>query len=135
MRKGIAEERDLVNKLDRLGFAVLRAPASGSRTKLDRPDIIAGRVGLHLALEVKSTHQKTLYVKKESIHQLMRFAEKFGAKGLLAIKFKHQCPDWILLDPSLLTPTEKGYKINLKSAIKTGIGLEALVTKKITDYS
>jgi hypothetical protein len=41
-RKGDRRERELVNKLDDAGFAVMRAPASGSATARDLPDGLAG---------------------------------------------------------------------------------------------
>jgi len=134
LRRGVSEERELVRRLDGLGFAVLRAPSSGSSTKLDRPDLVAGRRGLIIAFEVKTTHRKTLYARKESMEQLTRFSEKFGAKPLLAVKFKGVHRGWLLLEPKNLTQTGKGYKVTLRNALKDGIRLEALVTEKITDY-
>ncbi|RLI28105.1 MAG: Holliday junction resolvase, partial [Candidatus Hecatellales archaeon] len=98
MVKGVKEERELVKILDRLGFAVLRAPASGSRTKLDRPDIVAGRRGLIIALEVKTTSRERLYLRKESIEQLIRFSDRFGAKPFLAVKFKRKRRGWLLVE-------------------------------------
>jgi Holliday junction resolvase len=134
LKRGTAEERELVHKLDSLGFAVLRAPASGSSTKLDRPDIIAGKKGLHLVFEVKTTRGNIIYMKKESVEQLVRFSNKFGAEALMAIKFKGKNHKWILLKPENLGKTKKGYKIAFKDAIKLGISLEALVSSKITDF-
>lgn len=117
-----------------MGFAVVRAPASGSRTRLDRPDIVAGRRGLHLALEVKSTIKETLYIEHESIAQLVRFAERFGAEPLIAVKFKRRGKGWILLEPQNLTQTKKGYKVTFREALKVGKRLEALVTKRLGEY-
>lgn len=134
MRRGIAEERDLVRHLDSLGFATLRAPSSGSSTKTDRPDIVAGRGGLHFALEVKTTRKPILYAKRDSIEQLLRFAQRFGATPLLALKFKGSGQGWLLLDPHTLTPTRKGYRITLKEASARGVRPEALVSEKLTTY-
>ncbi|MEM2165420.1 MAG: Holliday junction resolvase, partial [Candidatus Bathyarchaeia archaeon] len=39
--KGVDYERLLARKLSKLGFAVVRAPSSGSGTRIERPDIIA----------------------------------------------------------------------------------------------
>ncbi|PSP40299.1 nucleoid-structuring protein H-NS [Halobacteriales archaeon QH_6_64_20] len=41
--KGDRRERELVNELDEAGFAVMRAPASGSATDRELPDVLAGR--------------------------------------------------------------------------------------------
>jgi Holliday junction resolvase len=118
-----------------LGFAVIRAPASGSRTHLDRPDIVAGGKGLYLAFEVKSTIKESLYIQYESLMQLTRFAEKFGAKPLIAVKFKVRGKGWILLEPENLSQTKKGYKVTLREAFRTGKSLEALVTRKLGEYA
>ena len=135
MRRGIAEERELVHRLEDLGFAVLRAPASGSSTKLDRPDIVAGGHGMHLTLEVKTTSKTTLYIQKASIDQLTRFSERFGATPYLAVKFKHQRRDWVLISPERLAKTKSGYKLTLKEALKVGSRLEAVISSKLTDYA
>ncbi|RLI05537.1 Holliday junction resolvase, partial [Candidatus Bathyarchaeota archaeon] len=113
---------------------VLRAPSSGSRTKLDRPDILAGRKGLCLAIEVKSTSKETFYMKEETVNQLVRFSEKFGAKPFVAVKFKHKKLDWILVEPENLIKTVKGYKITLKQAKVKGKSLEAILTKSLGEY-
>jgi len=134
LRRGIGEERELVHRLDKLGFAVVRAPASGSRTRLDRPDIVAGRRGLHLALEVKSTIKEILYIEHESVMQLVRFSERFGARPLIAVKFKRRGKGWILLEPQNLTQTNKGYKVTFKDALRAGKSLEALVTRRLGEY-
>ena len=40
--KGSRRERELVNKLDEDGYAVMRAPASGAATERELPDVLAG---------------------------------------------------------------------------------------------
>lgn len=113
---------------------MLRAPASGAKTRLDRPDIVAGRKGFHISIEVKTTNRKTLYINRESIEQLLRFAERFGAKPLLAVKFKRQRRGWLIFEPSQLERTSKGYKLPMKTATNRGATLEALVSSRITDF-
>ena len=41
-KTGSKEERDLVNMLWDVGFAAMRAPASGGATKRPLPDVLAG---------------------------------------------------------------------------------------------
>ena len=125
MRRGISGEREIIHILDSLGFAVLRAPSSGAGTKLDRPDIIAGKKGLHLAIEVKSTRKETLYIEKESVNQLVRFSIKFGADPIVAIKFMRK--GWFLLEPKNLTQKNKTFKISLEDAKKRGKKPESLL--------
>lgn len=132
MKKGIRDEHEIVHKLDSLGFAVLRSPSSGSGTKLDRPDIVAGRKDLHLAIEVKSTHKDVIYVDRESVEQLVRFSDRFGATPLVAVKFIHK--GWFLFEPQNLTQTKKAFKVNLKDAMKKGKTLDSIVTKQLMHF-
>jgi len=131
LSKGVREERELVRILDGLGFAVLRAPASGSRTKLDRPDLLAGRKGFIIALEVKSTSRETLYLREETVAQLLRFSKRFGAKPFLAVKFKHKRRRWLLVEVEGFRRTGRGFKLTLREALKKGFTPEALVTRKL----
>ena len=133
-RKGFREERELVNRLERLGFAVLRAPASGSGTKSDRPDMVAGRRGFYVALEVKTTSRRVLYIRGESIDQLVRFSKKFGAEPYLAVKFKRSGYGWLLLKPDHVERVGGNYKVTLREASRRGIPLEALVASKLERF-
>jgi Holliday junction resolvase len=134
LKRGIREERELIHRLDSLGFAVLRAPASGSRTRLDRPDILAGRKGFILAIEVKTSKKATFYIRKESVDQLVRFSGRFGAKPYVAIKFKHKGLDWFLIEPENLIKTVKGYKVTLNHVKNKGRSLESIVTRSLAEY-
>lgn len=128
--RGIRDERELVNKLWRYGFAVLRAPASGSATKMIRPDIIAGnaQLGLQLAIEVKTTWNKVIYITRESSEQLVAFAKRFGCKPIFAIKFKGgRKVSWIFIPPGKLKITGAGnYKITHGNALHVGVDLDSL---------
>lgn len=131
MVRGISDERELVNEFWRHGFAVLRAPASGSATKMVRPDIIAGnaQLGLQLAIEVKTSWNKVIYIKRESIGQLVEFAKRFGCRPILAIKFKGiRKVSWIFIPPRKLQITNSGnYKITSSNALQVGRDLDSLV--------
>jgi Holliday junction resolvase len=130
LTRGIDAERSLVNILWKNGFAVMRAPSSGSATKRPLPDIIAGskQRGLQFVIEVKTTRLKTLYVEYDSIHQLLEFGQTFGCEPYLAIRFRRLSKNWIFIRPSQLQITKgKNYKITLKEALATGIDLKTLV--------
>jgi Holliday junction resolvase len=60
--KGSRRERELVNQLDETGFAVMRAPASGSATERELPDVLAGDNGYFLAIEAKSSSGDPIYL-------------------------------------------------------------------------
>lgn len=132
--RGIRDERELVNKLWQHGFAVLRAPASGSATKMMRPDIIAGnaQLNLQLAIEVKTTWDKVIYITRESIDQLVTFAKRFGCQPILAIKFKgFRKVSWIFIPPKKLKITDAGnYKITRGDALHVGKDLDSFARGK-----
>lgn len=86
-RKGDRGERDLVNALDPLGFAVMRAPASGSATERELPDVLAGNGETFYAIEAKSSSGDPIYLDADEIADLVFFADKFGATPLIAAKF------------------------------------------------
>jgi len=130
LTRGIDAERSLVNILWKNGFAVMRAPSSGSATKRPLPDIIAGskKRGLQFVLEVKTTRLETLYVDYDSIHQLLEFSQTFGCEPYLAIRFRGLTRNWIFSRPSQLQITKgKNYKITLKEALATGFDLKTLI--------
>lgn len=78
-RKGERRERELVNRLDEIGFAVMRAPASGSATERDLPDLLAGDGERFYAIEAKSSSGDPIYLDNAEVEALMFFATKFGA--------------------------------------------------------
>jgi len=130
LTRGINEERSLVNTLWRRGFAVVRAPASGSATKRPLPDIIAGckERSLQFAIEVKTTKAETLYIDNDSIHQLVEFAQTFGCEPFLAVRFKGRGRGWLFLRPSQLESTRgQNYKATLKDALAKSIDLKTLI--------
>jgi Holliday junction resolvase len=123
---GARYERELVNRLNEAGYAALRAPSSGSATDRDLPDVLAGRQpeervdgtplmainGLSdaLAIEAKSGQDTTLYVAPEEVAALERFADRFGARPLLAARFttRRSSTAWFLLPPTAARRTESG---------------------------
>ena len=60
--KGDRRERELVNDLDGAGFAVMRAPASGSATERELPDVLAGDGETFYAIEAKSSAGDPVYL-------------------------------------------------------------------------
>lgn len=130
MTRGVQDERDLVRLLWRKGFAVLRAPASGASTQMPRPDIIAGHSGrgVQFAIEVKTTHDENLYIARESVSQLIDFAERFGCKPILAIKFKGRGKPWLFVEPQHLAVTPAlNFKVTFINALRSGIDFKTLI--------
>lgn len=121
---GTRYERELVNTLGTCGYAAMRAPSSGAATDRDLPDVLAGqRVDVDgrtgpiatyaraLAIELKVTKGTTAYAAEAEIESLGAFSYAFGAKPLLAAKFKRQGGArslYYLVEPGECRKTKKG---------------------------
>jgi len=125
-RKGDRRERELVNQLDAAGFAVMRAPASGSATDRDLPDVLAGDDGRFYAIEAKSSSGDPIYLSGEEIEALIYFAQNFGAKARIAVRFDRE--DWYFFHPGDLYTTDGGnYRVKKETALADGTDFDELV--------
>lgn len=122
--KGSKAERDLIHLFWSKGFAAMRAAGSGS-TQHPSPDVVAGNGKLFFAFECKSSHDKTKYLTKDEITQLDLFANSFGARAFVAMKFDGE--PWYFLRLTNLKVTDKSYVVTLDIAKKKGLSFEELV--------
>ncbi len=109
MKKGYAYERELLHKLWEIGFAAVRTPASGVMS-YPCPDIIAGNGKTYLAIEVKMRKSLPIYISKDKVESLRRFAEVFGAKPLIALKVKGL--GWRFFTLDMLDECGSNYRID-----------------------
>ena len=143
-RKGDRRERELVTALDEAGFAVMRAPASGSATARELPDVLAGNGEDFYAIEVKSSSGNPIYLSGEEVEALVYFARNFGAKPRVGVRFDRE--DWYFFHPGDLYETDGGnYRVKSETAIAEGtdfaeivgssekVTLEEIAEKKATD--
>jgi Holliday junction resolvase len=131
--KGDRRERELVNALDDRGFAVMRAPASGSATDRELPDVLAGDGDLFYAIEAKSSAGRPIYLDGEEVEALVYFARNFGAKPRVAVRFDRE--DWYFFHPADLHVTDGGnYRVKKETALAEGVDMEELTggSKKVT---
>lgn len=125
-RKGDRRERELVNRLDDAGFAVMRAPASGSATERDLPDVLAGNGENFYAIEAKSSSGNPIYLDGQEVKALRFFAENFGAEPRIGIRFDDH--EWAFFDPDDLYQTDGGnFRVKLQKAIAEGEDILELV--------
>lgn len=89
---GSSYERELVGRLERARFAVMRAPSSGSATERELPDIRAIRDGYNepysWAIEAKANSRPLIYLDATEIDKLRTFAALGGHEVLLAGRWK-----------------------------------------------
>jgi Holliday junction resolvase len=125
-RKGDRRERELVNELDAAGFAVMRAPASGSATDRDLPDVLAGDGGTFYAIEAKSSAGDPIYLDGAEVESLIYFARNFGAKARIGVRFDRE--DWYFFHPDELHTTDGGnYRVKRETALAEGTDFDELV--------
>jgi Holliday junction resolvase len=137
--KGYRAERELVHILWKLGFAVMRAPASGARIrKAEYPDVVAIMKGRVAVFEVKSrTKPSGLYIESEQIKKLLDFAERAGGIPYIAIKIPHK--EWRFIKVMKRESGEgKTYKVSREDIEKApGIGgvlADLGLMKTLTEY-
>jgi len=117
--KGGRRERELVNALDEAGFAVMRAPASGSATERELPDVLAGDGEQFYAIEAKSSAGDPIYLTGEEVEALIYFAQNFGAKPRIGVRFDRE--DWYFFHPGDLYVTDGGnYRVKKETALAHG---------------
>lgn len=107
------------------GFAVIRAPASGSKRKDPIPDIIALKHGIILLIEVKSRKEPDkVYIEKWQAEGILDFARKSGGEVFLAIKF----PRFLkFVKFENLRKTEAGNYVADEQIISDGLNLDDVV--------
>jgi Holliday junction resolvase len=124
--KGDRRERELVNALDDAGFAVMRAPASGSATERELPDVLTGDGEVFYAIEVKSSASEHIYLDGAEVEALLFFARNFGAKPRVGVRFDRE--DWYFFHPGDLHVTDGGnYRVTRENALAEGTDLAELV--------
>ena len=118
-QKGDRRERELVNLLDDAGFAVMRAPSSGSATTRELPDVLAGDGERFYAIEVKSSAERPIYLTGEEVEALIFFARNFGAKARIGVRFDREA--WYFFHPAELHTTDGGnYRVKKETALAEG---------------
>lgn len=127
---GKSAELRLARLLERLGWSVVRAPASGARRRNPVPDVIAMKRGVILMFEVKYRDDaRSIYIEAEKYEGIKRFAENAGARVYLAVKLRGS-EEWLVL------PWSKAEKTTLKGrpayafykhVIQSAIPLERLL--------
>lgn len=123
--KGDRRERELVNLLDDAGFAVMRAPASGSATTRELPDVLAGDGTEFYAIEAKSSAGDPIYLDGEEVYALVYFSRNFGAKPRVGVRFDRE--DWYFFHPDDLHQTDGGnYRVKKETALAEGTDLAEL---------
>lgn len=141
-KKGDRRERELVNLFYDFGFAVMRAPASGSATERELPDVLTGNGDDFYAIEAKASGGDPIYLDEEEIIDLNFFSNQFGAVSLVGVRFDDERGDpsygnddvsgWYFFKPENLYRTDSGnYRVKKSTALVEGTSLETLIEEGI----
>ena len=125
---GIAAERDLVHKLQEMGFAAIRVAGSGS-TQTPSTDILAGNGSRILSIECKTTRNAARYVEKIAISDFVAFSRQFGAEPWIAVRFTRS--PWRFLLVEDLPVTERSVAITKEFAETRGLLLSEVLNYPI----
>ena len=120
--KGSDAERELLHKFWNNGWGCMRASGSGC-IKWPEPDLLAGNSDALLAIECKATISDKKYFSSEEIEELKKFAELFGAKAIVGVKFNRF--GWVFRD---IKDLEYGGKMPCMG--RTGMTFEELISTK-----
>lgn len=139
-KKAFERERDLARKFWKLGFAVVRGPASGAKVKrLVYPDLIAIKNGKIYVFEIKTREkEENIYLEKYQVEKLKEFTRRSGGRAFIAVKIINKT-DWIFIPLEMLEEIESGrYKIDRK-IFSEGLKIEDLYReasgdKALTEY-
>jgi len=116
--KGSKAERELFQMFVDNNFRAVRVAGSGTMENADC-DIIAGKKGVgKYCIEAKSTKSSNKYITKEQINSFMVFADIFGLKPVIAIRFNRI--GWYFLNPKEMNDSGKNWVVNLEIAQKKG---------------
>lgn len=132
-RRGVAAERELVTALWKLGFAVIRGPASGARIKKSiYPDIVAIKNKHIFVIEVKKRSKLThIYVDVAQVEKLREFARRADGKAIIAVKITGLGTWKIIPVECIIETCGKKLKID-KEMIKKAEDFETYFNKRIT---
>lgn len=129
-RLGFSRERDLARLFWKRGFACLRGPASGAKTKrIIYPDLVVMKKSTIFVMEIKTRGKKEpIYIEEEKIERLIEFARRAGGIPLIAVKYMDGSK-WKFIHIDNLFKTPKGnYKVDPDILAKHGLDIKALDT-------
>lgn len=135
-KRAFERERDLARRLWKLGFAVIRGPASGAKAKrVLYPDLVAIKNKNIYIFEIKTREREEhIYIERYQVDKLREFARRSGGKPFIAIKVVRE-GEWRFVPIESLEITESGnYKVD-KKFFREGLKIEDLYREASGDIS
>ncbi|MFA5173698.1 MAG: Holliday junction resolvase Hjc [Candidatus Pacearchaeota archaeon] len=113
--KGSKAERELYQMFIDNHFRAVRVAGSGMMENT-ACDLIAGKKGQKYCIEAKSTKSPLKYISKEQISDFLVFADIFGLKPVVAVRYNRE--GWFFINPKQLEDSGKNWVISLEYAKK-----------------
>lgn len=126
-KEGIAYEQELVRMFKIAQFTACRLPGSSARS----PDVIAGDRELIFVIEVKTTRDSRVKIRKSQIQTLLKFAHDFNADPRIALRFIDRDATWHIIKPNALEIHEKSFSIDYNTACLRGLEFAELVSNEL----
>jgi Holliday junction resolvase len=126
-KKGANAERELLQRLHKQGFAIVRAAGSGT-TPLPSPDLVALKGEKRFGFECKAWNSKYLHLDHKQMEELMEWGRIAGTEMLIA--WKVPLKGWLFLSPQDFNKASKNYIISRKNAFKKAQKLEVILGKQ-----
>ena len=115
--KGSKAERELYQMFIENNYRAVRVAGSGTMENTSC-DLIAGKKGKKYCIEAKSSKKPVKYITKEQIEDFIIFAEIFGLKPVVALRFNRE--GWFFISPKELEDCGKNWVITLEKARQKG---------------
>ncbi len=131
--RSFQHERELARKLWKLGFAVVRGPASGAKAKnIVQPDLIAIKNRNIYIIEIKTSNKlRNIYVEDTQIEKITEFAKRSGGKPMIAVKIIGS-GKWKFIDIEKLVKIGSKYRID-KDVIINGLTIKDIYKDASSD--
>ncbi len=125
--KGANAERELIEMFSNNGYAAMRSAGSGV-SRFPSVDVIAGNGTRTFAIESKAIKSGYVYLERDEIVKLLTFAQKFGARAYVGVRFGKD--NWSFLPAGKIGTTEGGkFKVTKKTAESDGKSFEEIISE------
>jgi holliday junction resolvase Hjr len=126
-KEGIAYEQELVRMFKIAQFTACRLPGSSARS----PDVIAGDRECIFVIEVKTTRDSRVKIRKSQIQTLLKYAHDFNADPRIALRFIDRDAIWRIIKPNALDIHEKSFSVDYNTACLHGLEFAELVSNEL----
>ena len=90
-------------------------------------DVLASNGARRIAIECKTSRDKSKYLEKDEAKQLKDFSSIFGAEAWIGVRFDRE--DWLFITLEDIKDTGNNFLVSLDIAKKKGLTFDELIEK------